>query len=208
MFDGLSRVQARIGNIEGRVALLGRSSSPAPALRSEPTGPAATESSAMFSAAYDAVSGVADGALTGPARRGIGGFGRAEPPAELAAYGNGRVPLEALTPIGIAGHRLWGPAAEAFQLMAQDAAAEGVTIGVTDSYRDHDEQVDLAARKGLYRDGGLAAVPGTSAHGWGIALDLDLDPRAQTWMRDNGWMYGFAETTPREPWHWEYRPNS
>jgi zinc D-Ala-D-Ala carboxypeptidase len=208
VFDGLSRVQARIGSIESRVALLSRSSAPAPALRAEPSAPAASESSALFSAAYDAASAGVTGALAGPARRGIGGFGQVEPPAELVAYGNGRVPPEALTPIGVGGHRLWGPAAEAFKLMAQDAAAEGVTIGVTDSYRPYEEQVDLAERKGLYREGGLAAVPGTSSHGWGMALDLDLDARGQTWMRDNGWMYGFAETTPREPWHWEYRPNS
>ena len=50
-------------------------------------------------------------------------------PAELAIYGNGRVPTAALTPIGIGEHRLWGPAASAFSRMRADAAARGVNIG-------------------------------------------------------------------------------
>jgi LAS superfamily LD-carboxypeptidase LdcB len=90
--------------------------------------------------------------------------------------------------------------------MTADAAAAGITIGITDSYRSYESQVELAGRKGLYSQGGLAATPGTSNHGWGLAVDLDLNPAAQQWMRDNGWRYGFVEDTPREPWHWAYRP--
>jgi LAS superfamily LD-carboxypeptidase LdcB len=90
--------------------------------------------------------------------------------------------------------------------MRADAAASGVQIGVTDSYRDYGTQVSLAQRKGLYSQGGLAAAPGSSNHGWGMALDLDLDGAAQSWMRENAWRYGFVEDTPREPWHWGYRP--
>ena len=104
-----------------------------------------------------------------------GDYERLEPPAELVAYGNGQIPSEALAPIGVGAHRLWAPAATAFQQMSAAAAADGVTIGVTDSYRSYDSQVDLARRKGLYSQGGLAATPGTSNHGWGMALDLDLD---------------------------------
>ena len=58
--------------------------------------------------------------------------------------------------------------------MRAAAAAAGVDIGVTDSYRPYEEQVDLVRRKGLYSQGGLAAVPGTSPHGWGMALDVDV----------------------------------
>jgi LAS superfamily LD-carboxypeptidase LdcB len=39
-----------------------------------------------------------------------------------------------------------------------------------------------------------------------MAVDLDLDDSAQAWMRENAWRYGFVEDTPREPWHWGYRP--
>jgi LAS superfamily LD-carboxypeptidase LdcB len=87
-----------------------------------------------------------------------------------------------------------------------DAKRAGVNIGITDSYRSYTEQVDLAKRKGLYSQGGLAAKPGTSDHGWGLATDLDLDSKAQTWMRANAGKYGFVEDTPREPWHWAYKP--
>lgn len=125
-------------------------------------------------------------------------------PAELARYGNGRIPAAALTEIGSGNHRLWDPAARAFQAMEAAAARDGVTFGVTDSYRSYESQVDVARRKGLYSQGGLAAVPGTSKHGWGLALDLDLDAKAQAWMRDNGARFGFVENVPREPWHWEF----
>lgn len=125
-------------------------------------------------------------------------------PVDLARYGNGRIPSDALAPVGASGHRLWAPAALAFGELTAAAARDGVRIGVTDSYRSYDAQVDVAARKGLYSQGGLAAAPGTSPHGWGLALDLDLDDRAQAWMRANAGTYGFVEDTPREPWHWVY----
>lgn len=121
-----------------------------------------------------------------------------------ATYANGRVPATALTPIDEGGHRLAAPAAEAFGDLLSAARRDGVTIGVTDSYRSFDAQVDVARRKGLYSEGGLAAQPGTSQHGWGLAVDLDLDSRAQAWMRANGARFGFVEDTPREPWHWAY----
>jgi LAS superfamily LD-carboxypeptidase LdcB len=119
-------------------------------------------------------------------------------------YENGRLPAEALTPIGVGSHRLAAPAATAFQRMQAAAEAEGVTIGVTDSYRSYDAQVDVANRKGLYSQGGLAAKPGTSDHGLGLALDLDLDDRALNWMRGNAGRFGFVEDTPRESWHWKF----
>ena len=129
-------------------------------------------------------------------------------PTELAAYGNGKIPSNALAPVGNTGHKLWAPAAESLNRMVADAKAQGVTIGITDSYRSYGEQVDVARRKGLYSQGGLAAKPGTSEHGWGMATDLDLNNKAQAWMRANGEKYGFVENTPREPWHWAYKPAS
>ncbi|WP_307843933.1 M15 family metallopeptidase [Sanguibacter suaedae] len=126
-------------------------------------------------------------------------------PEGFAAYGNGKIPREALTEITGTGHRLWAPAAQAFDKVLAAAKADGVTIGITDSYRTYESQVDLAQRKGLYSQGGLAAKPGTSDHGWGLSVDLNLDSKALAWMRANGASMGFVEDVPREPWHWTFQ---
>lgn len=138
----------------------------------------------------------------------VGGYGRLVPPGELQMYGNGRIPPQALELIGQGGHRLWAPAAQAWQGLVHAAAADGISITITDSYRSYEEQVDLVRRKGLYSEGGLGAVPGTSNHGWGLAVDADVgDARTLDWMRVNAWRFGFVEAVPREPWHWEFRPH-
>jgi len=64
----------------------------------------------------------------------------------------------------------------------------------------------------------LAAKPGKSNHGNGIALDLNtgsrkkrsLDEKTYTWLIKNSWKYGFVRTVggaKGEEWHFEYRPN-
>lgn len=146
------------------------------------------------------------GSAVAPAGSAVAATGGPASAAALAAYGNGRIPAEALTPIGRGNHRLAAPAAAAFRELEAAAKRDGVTFGVTDSYRSYEAQVDLVKRKGLYSQGGLAARPGTSDHGWGKALDLDLDPKAQAWMRANGAKYGWVENVPREPWHWAFQP--
>ena len=127
-------------------------------------------------------------------------------PLELVPHGNGKVPADALSPIAGSDHRLWTPAARSFEALRAAAERDGVSIKITDSYRSFESQVDVARRKGLYNQGGLAAVPGTSKHGWGMALDLGLDAKAQSWMREHAGEYGFVEDVPREPWHWGYKP--
>jgi D-alanyl-D-alanine carboxypeptidase len=125
-------------------------------------------------------------------------------PVELAKYGNGKIPAAALSSIGQGSHTMWAPAAQAYQQLRAAAARDGVTIKATDSYRPYEQQVDLAQRKGLYSQGGLAAKPGTSEHGWGLSLDLDLNTKALTWMRAHAKDYGFDENVPRESWHWTF----
>ena len=110
------------------------------------------------------------------------------------------------------GHRLRADAARAFnRLTAASRASRGVPLCVTDSYRDYPSQVDVFSRKP-----GLAAVPGTSNHGWGVAVDLcggieTFGSSAHAWMKANapryGWVHpGWAEPggSRPEPWHWEY----
>lgn len=129
-------------------------------------------------------------------------------PTSLAGYGNGKIPEATLAPITGSSQRMWAPAAQHLNDLLADAKKAGVTISVTDGYRDYDSQVKVADQKGLYSQGGLAAVPGTSEHGWGLAVDLGLDANSQAWMRQHAKEYGFIENVPREPWHWEFSPAS
>jgi LAS superfamily LD-carboxypeptidase LdcB len=196
---GIEGVNARIADIQSRIIAMQTQSATATTKTS--TASSAASGSTFANYLSDAV------ATTQPSdktyklnSKGI--------PTDLAAYGNGRIPESALTKVGNTDHKLWAPAAESLTRMIADAKRDGVTIGITDSYRPYAEQVDLARRKGLYSQGGLAAKPGTSEHGWGMAADLDLNSKALTWMRANAEKYGFDENVPRESWHWAFKPRT
>jgi zinc D-Ala-D-Ala carboxypeptidase len=203
--DGITAINARIAQVQNRIAQLD------PAAFT-PTGSVAVATAATSgTATVNSFSSVLAATQTGTTGTTAVGSGRAlvnakNVPTEYLKYGNGKIPSEALSQISGTSHRMWAPAARSYEAMRSAAAADGVTLGITDSYRTYESQVDLAARKGLYNQGGLAAVPGTSNHGWGMALDLKLDSTALAWMREHGDEYGFEESVPRETWHWEYHP--
>ena len=190
--DGISAVTARITEIRAMLQ------PPVLAVRSVPALPPGT-AAAKEAALAPSFADVLAQAGRPPGTRPVAVS------SSSSEFENGRIPVDALTPVGDGDHRLAQPAATALVELRAAARRDGVTIGVTDSYRSYDAQVDVARRKGLYSQGGLAAQPGTSQHGWGLAVDLDLDARAQTWMRTNAARFGFAEDTPREPWHWAYQ---
>jgi len=196
--DGIASINQRIAAIQATIGSL------APTPTTTTSGTAFAQ--ALAQAVDPAASGTAAAGTTGTSATAATSTARDADgvPLALAGYGNGKIPADALHEVGSTGHRLWAPAADALESLIADAARDGVTIGITDSYRSYEAQVDVAARKGLYSQGGLAAVPGTSDHGWGMAVDLKLDDAAQSWMRANGGRYGFVEDTPREPWHWAY----
>jgi LAS superfamily LD-carboxypeptidase LdcB len=61
----------------------------------------------------------------------------------------------------------------------------------------------------------MAAAPGTSNHGWGLAVDfaeeLDGDTQPESvsakfvkWLIRNAATYGFSAEVQSEPWHWRY----
>jgi LAS superfamily LD-carboxypeptidase LdcB len=129
-------------------------------------------------------------------------------PTSLAGYGNGRIPEASLAPLTGSSERMWAPAAQRLNELMADAKKAGVSISVTDAYRSYDDQVAVANSKGLYTQGGLAAAPGTSEHGWGLAVDLGLDATSQAWMKQHAKEYGFVDNVPRESWHWEFAPAS
>lgn len=195
--DGIATINSRIAEIRSTLAAM------APQLSTATTSASATAtaSGATFASVLATEVASRAGAATGAGQLDAQGV-----PVDLAAYGNGKIPSEALASIGTTGHHLWAPAARSYERLSAAAARDGVTIDITDSYRSYESQVDVAARKGLYSQGGLAAVPGTSDHGWGRSLDLGLDAKALTWMRANAGAYGFAEDVPRESWHWTYSP--
>jgi len=206
----IASVQARIAQIQSAVGVRATQPSGGAAFGTSLAAATQEATSAPASPAAGAtpLADVTSAALSRPAvlraPAQVHHHGKLEPPAELRAYGNGKIPANALSTLGEGEHRMWAPAAASFKQLRAAAAADGVKIGVTDSYRSYDQQVDLAKRKGLYSQGGLAATPGTSNHGWGMSLDLDLDSKALGWMRANGEKYGFVEDVPREPWHWTF----
>jgi D-alanyl-D-alanine carboxypeptidase len=191
--DAISSIAQRVAAIESAFGAASATS----AANAPTRAPVVADSGTRFEQVLSAV--VKDTSVTARTRT-AGGV-----PGDLAAYGNGQIPRSALQEVGTTGHRLWAPAGQALESLMAAAAREGVQIGITDSYRSYDAQVDVAQRKGLYSQGGLAAEPGTSPHGWGLAVDLDLDGQAQAWMRANAERFGLVEDTPREPWHWVYR---
>ena len=93
--------------------------------------------------------------------------------------------------------------------MRAAAASDGVTIKVVSGFRTMAEQEYLYGcyKSGTCNNGNLAARPGFSNHQSGHALDLNArDPAVGLWLRAHASAYGFHNTVPSEPWHWEFWP--
>jgi hypothetical protein len=131
------------------------------------------------------------------------------PAGPWGGYADGFIPSSQLCSI-TGGGRLRPDAAVAFDKMSQAyKRVFGTNICVSDSYRSYTEQVRLFRQRPS-----LAAVPGTSNHGWGLALDLGCGVQSSRssqyrWMVANagrfGWVHpAWAVHDPFEPWHWEF----
>lgn len=133
---------------------------------------------------------------------------------DLSSYSNGQLPGDVLCEIP------WAPedkvlcdAAENFGRLNDSYRAEfGSELPILDGYRPLAEQEIVHANSP-----GWTAVPGTSNHGWGLAIDFDWDIFASweapevIWMIENGPKYGWrlpAALGPNsdrpEPWHYEF----
>lgn len=121
-------------------------------------------------------------------------------------YRNGRpFPLQ-LQSIGNS-ESLSERAAGRFLTMKEAARRDGVNLNVVSGFRTMDEQRSLYAAYKAGR-GNLAAPPGYSQHQNGVAVDIETGgsrtSAAFRWLRENGANFGFRNTVPSEPWHWQF----
>ena len=134
--------------------------------------------------------------------------------APTASYSNGQLPSSVLCvlPFSPRHHLRADAAVQLIRLNDSYKGRFGENICLTDSYRSLASQYSVAARKP-----GLAARPGTSEHGWGLAVDLCDGPdqtggSRRAWFLANAPKFGWDNpdwarpgTGSRpEPWHWEF----
>lgn len=129
---------------------------------------------------------------------------------------NGAIPVDVLCDLSFASTALLRcDAAAALEELNEAYRAEfGRDLRVISSYRDLPGQV--AVRQ---THGSLAATPGMSNHGRGIAVDFggfgglgDFSSANYRWMTANAGQFGWFHPVimqpggsgPQEPWHWEF----
>lgn len=131
------------------------------------------------------------------------------PPAQFDAVDNGQLPANQLCALW-GGSQMRADAAIALaQMNEQFKAAFGRDICIQEGYRSYADQVRIKALRGY-----LAASPGTSMHGFGLAFDLcagDDSGAPLRWLNANAAAFGYfnpdwAKYRKYEPWHWEYAP--
>jgi hypothetical protein len=130
---------------------------------------------------------------------------------------NGQLPAQWLVPATTGCTVYWEAAASLRELLA-NAARDGIALTPVSCYRDYAGQV--AARESWCARGAchMAAVPGTSNHGWGKAVDfrdgsgpMTYDSPGYRWLLEKAGFYGWlhpkvmkADGPVPEPWHWEW----
>lgn len=98
-------------------------------------------------------------------------------------------------------------AVAAYVAMNEAFKAEfGHDLQITSTYRTYDDQVATKASKGY-----LAATPGWSNHGFGLAIDIGGTQLEKRWIQTHGPEYGWwhplwarADGSKPENWHYEY----
>ena len=144
-------------------------------------------------------------------------------------YSNGNIPASALT--AIPGGQLRTDAAAAYVSMAAAFKAHfHETLTVTQGYRSLADQksiflsrytvsktpTSISWNKQYWTqkpNTSVAAVPGTSIHGWALAIDFgahvyDAKSPEKAWANANGPKYGWYPKGDSfgEPWHFEFTP--
>lgn len=133
----------------------------------------------------------------------------------LEGYKNGYLDDEVLCPISFSpDYKMYCPAEKMLSLMNEDYKEEfGTDLKIVSAYRSFEHQASLYARDQVF-----VAVPGTSQHSNGLAIDfgsatggfIDWDEPTTLWVMENGYKYGYSmgvwqskENLP-EPWHVEF----
>jgi LAS superfamily LD-carboxypeptidase LdcB len=123
------------------------------------------------------------------------------PVGAWGGYSNGQIPVSALT--DVYGFKVAPGIADNLTALLNAAQQAGVWNPqeekyATGTYRTYDQQVQLYNQKGP----DWAATPGKSMHGWGEAIDFNMnDTKLISWLKDNAETYGFKNHT-KEPWHY------
>jgi len=149
-------------------------------------------------------------------------------PAAIRSFDNGQIPGSFLAPCGLRNFVMVQPAASAMRAMVAAAAGDGVTLSATGTWRSFDQQKQLFVSRYVTHDTGgpkkvwngvvywqlpkvaSAAVPGTSNHGLGLAVDLSHSPTvpitegALRWLANHGPSFGYFNSVKSEAWHWSY----
>ena len=150
-------------------------------------------------------------------------------PSDLKGCKSGEIPANLLRAIEGKG-KLHHLAADAYEAMDAAANAAGIDLAPTsqaDTYRSLETQEygfyqrhtnkpnkKLMKQKpriykgeAWYLKKGMApmAVPGTSNHNWGIAIDIaNASGKRLDWMLANADRFGFSWELQSEPWHLRY----
>lgn len=131
----------------------------------------------------------------------------------IKASENGKLPADSLCTLFDGHTQLRADAAVALALLNEAFVSRfGADLCLSSGYRTLAQQYSVKAQRG-----GLAATPGKSNHGWGLAIDfcrIETKGARWTWLQENGPLYGFENpgwaksggSGPYEPWHWEYIP--
>ena len=155
-------------------------------------------------------------------------------PACLRGQKNGELARGILKKCGIGNFLLAEPAARSCRALVAAAEKRGFQVRATGTYRTYKQQealflsryttTPLPGRPTKRWNGvtywqkpktAMAAVPGTSNHGWGLAVDFaeerngkpgveSVSPRFVKWLIKNAATYGFSAELQSEPWHWRY----
>jgi hypothetical protein len=101
--------------------------------------------------------------------------------------------------------------ASAFLAMQAAAAQAGYSIGITSGYRTEAQQAKLRVSNGcpdVYQSPASScrvptAIPGSSNHNHGLAIDISGNKAAKAWVAQNAAQFGLGLPVRGEDWHIE-----